>query len=144
MERLRPDVLFLSKTHLNKARAENLKRRLTFDEVLVSESDGRSGGLIMLWQRYLNVTHNKEVHSNYIDIQVDGNNDSGWRFTGLYGEPSGERKFLTWDYICDLKQRSNLPWLVAGDFNEIMYGHEKEGGNVRLQRCMQAFRDCLR
>jgi hypothetical protein len=36
-----------------------------------------------------------------------------------------------------------LPWLVAGDFNEIMYSHEKEGGNVRPQRCMQAFRDCL-
>jgi hypothetical protein len=92
MERLRPDVLFLSETHLNKARADNLRRRLNFDNVLVSESDGRSGGLLMLWQSSLNVTH-KEVHSNYLDVRVDEHSDAGWRFTGLYGEPGGDRKY---------------------------------------------------
>ena len=45
--RLNPDVLFLSEAHLCKAKAEALKRRLRFDEVLVAESDGRSGGLVM-------------------------------------------------------------------------------------------------
>jgi hypothetical protein len=30
-----------------------------------------------------------------------------------------------------------------GDFNEILYSHEKEGGNPRPQSHMQAFRDAL-
>jgi hypothetical protein len=37
----------------------------------------------------------------------------------------------------------DLPWVMVGDFNEILYSHEKEGGSVRSQRCMQAFRDTL-
>jgi hypothetical protein len=45
---VKPDVLFLSEAHLCKAREESLGRRLVFDKVLVFESDGRSGGLVML------------------------------------------------------------------------------------------------
>ena len=37
----------------------------------------------------------------------------------------------------------DLPWLMVGDFNEILSNNEKEGGNIRPQRCMQQFRDCL-
>jgi hypothetical protein len=33
--------------------------------------------------------------------------------------------------------------MVFGDFNEILYSHEKEGGNHRPQNYMQAFRDAL-
>jgi hypothetical protein len=32
---------------------------------------------------------------------------------------------------------------MLGDFNEILYGAEKEGGNAHPQRCMQAFRSTL-
>jgi hypothetical protein len=33
--------------------------------------------------------------------------------------------------------------MIVGDFNEILYSHEKEGGNPRRQGCMQGFRDAL-
>jgi hypothetical protein len=43
----------------------------------------------------------------------------------------------------ELKDNSNLPWVEIGDFNEILYSHEKEGGNQRPFNCMQAFQDAL-
>jgi hypothetical protein len=38
---------------------------------------------------------------------------------------------------------NNLPWVVIGDFNEIAFSHEKDGGNPRPAVFMQAFRDAL-
>ena len=123
-ERIIPDVLFLSETHLDMAKAGKLKRRLGFDEMEVSESDGRSGGLLMLWQTTLGVS-SRVGHSNYIDIRIKETTAAGWRFIGFYSEPSGDRKHLSWEYLRGLHAMSNLPWLVAGDFNEIRQAYEK-------------------
>ena len=65
--RVRPDVLFLSEAHLNKAKEEKLRSRLGFDVMEVSERDGRSGGLVMFWSSCLGVT-STDVQPNYIDI----------------------------------------------------------------------------
>jgi endonuclease/exonuclease/phosphatase family metal-dependent hydrolase len=66
-----------------------------------------------------------------------------WRLTGTYGEPRWEDKYKTWDKLRELNQNNNLPWLIVGDFNEILFSTEKEGGNPRPQGCMDAFRDAL-
>jgi endonuclease/exonuclease/phosphatase family metal-dependent hydrolase len=66
-----------------------------------------------------------------------------WRLTGIYGESRWDDKYKTWDKLSELKNNSNLPWVIIGDFNEFLFSNEKEGGNPRPQRCMQAFRDAL-
>jgi endonuclease/exonuclease/phosphatase family metal-dependent hydrolase len=47
------------------------------------------------------------------------------------------------DALSKNKDTNSLPWLVVGDFNEILYHYEKEGGRARLQRHLQAFHDAL-
>lgn len=42
-----------------------------------------------------------------------------------------------------LHANAALPWLAIGDFNEILFHHEKEGGQVRSQTQLQAFQDNL-
>jgi exonuclease III len=42
-KQVRPDVCFLSETHLDKAKAEKVRRRASFDKMIVHESNGRSG-----------------------------------------------------------------------------------------------------
>ena len=68
-----------------------------------------------------------------------------WRLTGIHGEPNWDQKDQTWEAMRSLKNRdtNSLPWLAVGDFNEILYHHEKEGGRARLQRHLQAFHDAL-
>ena len=67
---------------------------------------------------------------NFIDgIVMEGQN-AGWRLTGSYGEPSWDKRHLSWQYIRDLHNPSSLPWLVVGDFNEIVLCVEKEGAMI--------------
>lgn len=61
----------------------------------------------------------------------------------MYGEFKWEGKYKTWDKMRQVKSRHDLPWIVVGDFNEIMFDHEKEGGNVRPQQYISAFQQAL-
>lgn len=49
----------------------------------------------------------------------------------------------TWKLLCTLKHQNDKPWLCAGDFNEILYSWEKEGGQPRAQSCMDKFKMAL-
>lgn len=48
-EQYRPDVFFISESHLNKERADVLRRKLGFEFMVVDESDGKARGLVLLW-----------------------------------------------------------------------------------------------
>lgn len=61
----------------------------------------------------------------------------------MYGEPGWNQKGMTWDALRSLRSSTNIPWLVLGDFNEILYNCEKEGGRPRTQRHLRAFHDAL-
>jgi hypothetical protein len=71
-----------------------MRKKLSFDHMIMSESDGRSGGLLLLWRNELTVTSFAE-HTNYLDIRIDENSPQARRITGIYGEPSADRKQLT-------------------------------------------------
>jgi hypothetical protein len=85
----------------------------------------------------------KNLAPKYIDVRIHEKEYKIWRLTGIYGDPRWEDKYKTWDKLRELNQSSNLPWVIIGDFNEILYSHEKEGGNPKSQGCMQGFRDAL-
>ena len=61
----------------------------------------------------------------------------------MYGEFRWADKYKTWDRLRLIHQQKTIPWLVLGDLNEILYSHEKEGGNARPQRYIQAFHHAI-
>jgi hypothetical protein len=127
---------------LSKENAETLRRKLGFDFMCVDESDGRSRGLVLFWKEE-NKMISEYVSPNFIDVVFETLCGSRWRLTGFYGEPAWEDRHQSWSSLRDLSSRPLLPWLVLGDFNEILFSDEKEGGNPRPARMMQEFRDCL-
>jgi hypothetical protein len=122
--------------------AECLHRKLKMDFKEVVQSDGRSGGLLLQWKKEIKISLRFKM-KYYIDVNVEHSHDFTWRFTGFYGEPKWQERHLTWQHLRDLHSQSNLPWLVMGDINEILYSIEKEGGNPRPEHLMQNFRDAI-
>lgn len=137
-----PNVLFLSETKMDGKRMEKLKWMLGMSNMVLKDCYGKSGGLAMLWKKEINLElHNySRYHIDVVVIERDG---FKWRFTGLYGEPSKEKRWKTWKLLRILKEQLSLTWLCAGDFNEILYNHEKRGGPARAQNQMDNFRMAL-
>ena len=80
---------------------------------------------------------------NHIDSIIDKGSSEAWRFTGFYGKPDTQKRKESWDLLCLLNRCFDLPWLYAGDFNEIVSSLEKMGGSSRSQVQMQLFREAI-
>jgi hypothetical protein len=112
------------------------------DFKIINPSNGRSGGLILFWKREVQIDLLFSAPM-YIDVKINEGPNKEWRFTCIYGEARWDDRYKTWDKLHELKSNSSLPWVILGDFNEILYSHEKEGGNPRPHGYMQGFRDDL-
>ncbi|XP_075665296.1 uncharacterized protein LOC142634953 [Castanea sativa] len=80
---------------------------------------------------------------NHIVAIVNKKKEDEWRFTGFYGEPDARNRHESWEKLRKLRSKFSLPWLCAGDFNEITKADEKLGGRFRPWRQMEAFWDVL-
>ncbi|KAA3487169.1 reverse transcriptase [Gossypium australe] len=108
---------------------ERIRRRCGFQNGIDVDSDGSRGGFFS---------------KRHIDVIIeDTDKGNRWRFTGFYGSPYIQDRNESWDLLRNLSNAEELSWLVCGDFNEIMYGHEKRGGLPREERRMDAFRSVL-
>ncbi|KAL0350291.1 UNVERIFIED_CONTAM: hypothetical protein Sradi_4178300 [Sesamum radiatum] len=140
-----PALVFLAETKCSSCRIDLLKRRFDMFGFSV-ESRGKGGGLALLWRKSVDVVLQSYSH-NHIDVYVRLNeNQDWWRFTGLYGEPETAKREATWRLLSQLHTQSVWPWLVAGDFNEILDQSEKWGGPPRplwqIRKFRRALTDC--
>lgn len=64
----------------------------------------------------------------HIDVHVKMDDLREWRCTGIYGNPEASNKVSTWNLIRTLHSIEQIPWLLGGDFNEVLHLHEKRDG----------------
>lgn len=137
-----PAVVFLAETWADEDRLMKLCDDLHFDDIWVVPRETRAGGLALLWRNSIQI----DVDSsslNHINVIVNKSKEDSWRFTGIYGMPEASWKSETWDLLRNLHRKYSLPWLCAGDFNEILLSHEKLGGALRSETTMREFREVV-
>ena len=137
-----PFVVFIAETWTDDARLKDVKMKIQFDNMFVVPRANRGGGLVLFWKESIEVTV-EGSDKNHIDAIIKRNIEDEWRFTGFYGEPDTQRRIESWDLLWNLNRKFNIPWLCAGDFNELIRGDEKLGGNRRGHVHMQLFRDAV-
>jgi exonuclease III len=137
-----PDVLFLSETKHDSKWMEWLRWKLGMTNLVVKDSVGASGGLAIFWRKEVNLCV-KSFLKYHIDTVIKEDNGVLWQFTGIYGESKSEEKDNTWELLRLLKTKFDLPFIVCGDFNEILFNYEKEGCLPRAESCMEKFRQAL-
>ena len=66
-----------------------------------------------------------------------------WRITGFHGCPERSGRLDSWKLLNRLGNQNRLPWVVIGDFNEILGNSEKMDKALRAESQMASFREVL-
>ncbi|XP_062005742.1 uncharacterized protein LOC133722901 [Rosa rugosa] len=141
----RPSFIFLSETKVSDPDyMKNLRLELGYLNCDAVFSRGQSGGLALFWSDGIDVRFRSKSH-HHIDVEVWERDGSGiaWRLSGFYGHPTTSESHRTWTLLRELSVQSALPWIVVGDFNEVLHASEKDGSCVRREGQMQQFRYVL-
>ncbi|XP_074341908.1 uncharacterized protein LOC141679304 [Apium graveolens] len=126
----------------NKRKVENVCRMIHFADCFVVDSQGQGGGLALLWKNAGSVEI-KGSCNHYIDFEVVCEQLGRWRYRSFYGCPERYRRHESWDLLRGLAGDSNLPWCVVGDFNDMMFAHEKEGGRPHPRALLDGFTETV-
>lgn len=98
---------------------ESVRIKTGFSNLFVVESVGRSGGLALFWDDDAGVTiqNFRRHHINAVISPKGG--EPHWKFTSFYGHPEASKRHETWSLLKYIAELDPVPWLCAGDFNEI-------------------------
>lgn len=134
-----PIIVFLMETKLNKEWMSNIMDKCNMKHGLIVPSEGKSGGLALLWKE--RVTMEVQTYSqSHVDAVVDGGAGiKWWHLTGFYGNLDTAKRPESWVKLKHLKGTSALLWLTIGDLNEITGASEKEGGSDKPRQQMKNF-----
>ena len=137
-----PKLVFLMETRLPVRRLEFLRVKLGMYGCFGVDRRRLGGGLALLWDASITI-HIQSYSPYHIDTHVFQEDNVAWRFTGFYGHPETALRIRSWSLLRCLHGLSDKPWLVLGDFNEIMALEEKCGREDRSFRQMARFREAL-
>ncbi|XP_019170961.1 PREDICTED: uncharacterized protein LOC109166463 [Ipomoea nil] len=80
---------------------------------------------------------------NHIDLEISLPDKPLWRLTCYYGYPQRDRKRAAWDFLRSLRGVSELPWVVLGDFNDLLMHSDKRGRLPHPVRLVEGFVEAL-
>ncbi|GLT28228.1 hypothetical protein SLA2020_237380 [Shorea laevis] len=66
-----------------------------------------------------------------------------WFFSGIYGRPQFDIRSLLLQELTTIVENLNMPWLIIGDFNDVIDQSEKFGGNPICQTRVRAYLSCM-
>uniref|UniRef100_A0A803QNY0 Reverse transcriptase domain-containing protein n=1 Tax=Cannabis sativa TaxID=3483 RepID=A0A803QNY0_CANSA len=116
---------------------------LHFNNGLEVPRVGLGGGLLLLWKDDVNVTL-LHYNTTLFDCYLAYGNGPTMHFTAFYGSPEQSNRCHSWTTLKRLRDVAPLlPWIVIGDFNEILSNANKQGGALRNEMQMDEFRQVL-
>lgn len=122
------DMLIIVEPKISGRRVEEALKKINMCCLKIIEAEGRSGGL---WVFSRSRVHTVEVIKkgfNFIHLSIKGGGISEMLCTAVYIFSQTTRKKLCFDNIKELARGISKPWVIIGDFNEILGEVEKKGG----------------
>ncbi|CAL1407564.1 unnamed protein product [Linum trigynum] len=95
-----------------------------YDKEMIVDAVGFCGGIWLVWDSSMVTITEVDRSSQFLHDQVQSGNDI-WLFTMVYANPALVQRRELWQSICVISEDMELPWLLVGDFNSILYPSRK-------------------
>ncbi|GLT61710.1 hypothetical protein SLA2020_343970 [Shorea laevis] len=142
-----PTRLLILETKISGPNAQEVADFLGFPKSCIINLDGLVEGLWLLWDDSrlsmdILSTNNQAIH---VVIQVSNNPLFlfNWFFSGIYGRPQFEIRNMLWQELFAMANIIQGPWMIIGDFNDVVDQSVKFGGNEISQTRAQDYLDCM-
>lgn len=127
------ELAFVSETKCSREKAVNRIARLPLQNCEIVPSQGRGGGLWLIWSDSISVTI-LETSKHFIVAWIQLNPSAApWILFAVYGDCKDRANTHIWERIEHYVNDKTLPVCTIGDFNCISDKGEKQGGNSRFK-----------
>ncbi|XP_059298114.1 uncharacterized protein LOC132050769 [Lycium ferocissimum] len=103
-----------------------------------------NGRIWILWDTNKYQIHKLREEDQLIHCQVKGiREDFECLVTIIYGFNTGELRKTLWQSLRDIAQGISTPWMIAGDFNALLYAQDRLLGNPVQYAEIKDFSGCI-
>lgn len=138
-------MVILMETHCVIKKAERFWHKLGYEVGACSEAQGHSGGIWLLVQQKRNYTVSLvDCFHQMVSISIKRGTHIWW-CSAIYASPTPAIRERLWDHICSIKPLVTGPWLLKGDYNEVLLPSEVKGGPflpARAQKLATVMENC--
>lgn len=129
----RPHIVILVEPRISGKQADKAIRKINYPYSHRIEATGFSGGIWLLWKDDVNmkILHNHKQFMHALVTDPLGVNP--YMLTDIYGSPNASLRERLWSDLLNLHVPSEVPWLLAGDFNATTQSHERKGGSNSMR-----------
>lgn len=141
--RYKPNVVLLTETRVGGDRATAIINSLGFHRHYKVDPMGYAGGLWLLWNDE-QINMHIEGHT-FQEIHAVAEVSATIRvlLSFVYGSPDRNRRKILWSNLVSVASLTDMPWLVCGDFNDILSPSEKWGRRDACRTRMGEFQNCI-
>ena len=143
--RHRPNILIIIESCIVEARAQGVIDTLPYSHSRRVDPTSFSSGIWLLWNE--RPSFSVEIipcneHNIHALVKVHSPSLL-FLLTTVYALPQFTKHKPFWEYLQNLALNISLPWILLGDFNDMISEEEKLGGLPISRTRMVAFRNCL-
>lgn len=125
----RPAVVALLETRVPSDRAKKLIQNSYLTNYTAVEAVGFAGGIWLLWDRNLVEVEALSHFDQVLNVGVQSGSGKYWLLSIMYASPNPLWRSELWHYLMKLGSIVEIPWLLIGDFNQVLDVWDKVGGN---------------
>lgn len=139
-----PTILVVMETRVGGERAREITSLLPFDGAIHTDTIGYAGGLWVLWNadRVDIALLSRTEQEILAEVKVHFTNVS-CLFSAVYASPRSAEGQILWKNLISVAELHNMPWVIAGDFNEPLLSEDKFGRRAVSVNRSLLFKECL-